>query len=257
MDISGEQQPVPYEENVPLYESVKGPTEIDISEISKLAKQIEDTLLGESTEGEKEITVQQWGETYDYGAPEIGLFNPNSFEESIKVYKNIKVSTASDENGQNYYHFSCPSQNGILSPYLNELIIISFDSFAGTLLNINNIVLPLHEFIHVSRMEEIVPQNEVCPNHQLRNEPALGYGVKCYSIWSHREFSLPNTSIPLIMRAISYFQSIERENSKVVDEYFVDTLRPEDYRDTEGVVEHSNSSPSNDGLLKRFFKIFW
>jgi len=252
MDISGiQEQQMSCEEESPLYELIENTETSDVSEITKLAKYAEDVLLGESTQGEKEITVQQWGETYDYGAPEIGLFNPNSFEESIKIYRNIKISTISDENEQNYFHFSCPSQNGILSPYLNELIIITFDSFAGTLLNINNIVIPLQEFIHVSRMEEIIPQNEVCPNHQLRSVPVLGYGVKCYSIWSHREFSLPNTSIPLVMRAIGYFNS--NESCKVVDEYFADTLRPGDYKEE----DNSNSSSSNDGLLKRLFKIIW
>jgi hypothetical protein len=255
MDISGEKLPIPYEENTPLY---------DLIEITNLVKQAEDILLGkigqsetgqsETGQSDKEITVQQWGERYDYGSPEFGLFNPNSFEESIKVYRNIKVNTISDENGQTYYHFSCESQNGILSPYLNELTIISFDSFAGSLLNINNIVIPLHEFINVTRMEEIVPQTDACSNHQLRCEPTIGYGVNCYSVWSNREFALPNTSIPLIMRAIGYFQVIERDNSKVIDEYCIDTLKVPDSNLSDICV---NSSSKNEGLFTRCWKAIW
>jgi len=250
MDISGDQLPIPYEENIPSY---------DLIEIANLVKQAEDILLGktgqsETGQGDKEITVQQWGERYDYS-----LFNPNSFEESIKVYRNIKVNTISDENGQNYYHFSCESQNGILSPYLNELTIISFDSFAGTLLNINNIVIPLYEFINVSRMEEIVPQTDACSNQQLRREPALGYGVNCYSVWSNREIALPNTSIPLIMRAIGYFQVIERDNSKVIDEYCIDTLKvsDSDSSDSNSTNICVNSSSKNKGLFTRCWKAIW
>jgi hypothetical protein len=177
----------------------------------------EEILLGTKFDDHILKNVEDWNETFNYGLSEFERYTLDDFKESMNAYSNITINVDEDkESNYKYYSFESKTNNGFISHAFFKVFIIVFESYNSTLININSTIMPLYDFINITHMNEM-DENSHDILYELRKVPTIGGQVRCFSEWTQKEFVIKNVSIPILMRAVSYFQQLEKDKDKEVD----------------------------------------
>jgi hypothetical protein len=126
-------------------------------------------------------------------------FDSDILRNTTSVYDDIKIKSRVDDNGWEYYVFDS-GENELLSAS-QYLSVVVFPSKKHTLVNINGVVLPLSEFLDITHLDDkssiAAPEKKITDLRSVPNQNA----IKCTTTTG--SFSIPNASIPVIMKAMS------------------------------------------------------
>ena len=178
---------------------------------------VDEILLGTKLDDHFLKNVEDWNETFNYGLSEFERYSLDEFKENINNYSNIDIKVDEDtESNYKYYSFEATTNNGFISHTSLKVFIVVFESYNSTLININDTIMPLYDFINITYMNEV---NDITHDivNELRKVPFTGDTIRCYTEWTQKEFIIKNVSISILMRAISYFQQIEKDKEKELD----------------------------------------
>jgi hypothetical protein len=248
--------------NFTYNKNVKGVNELDnieqyqnINEVDDLKGDLkcdlndkEEILLGSKTADDFLKNVEDWNETFNYGLSEFEQFSIDEFKQNINKYNNITIHSDEDnETNYKYYLFESNTKGTFSHSYSFRVFIILFESYNTQLININNTIMPLYDFINITHMTEEVKTNEIGV-HELRVMPFIGNTIKCFNEWTQKQFSIQNVSIPILMRAVSYFQQLEKDKDKELDkDQLVNDVIVNEY------INHEKNN--HIGILKRMYYI--
>ena len=195
-----------------------------------------------------QTNVEAWG----VSTHELHSYSADSFKDARKDYEDIKVSVVKDDTYE-YYYFQTADKS-------SALLIIKFETIKGTLLNINNVIIPLKEFISFTSVRTFKNDFdlEMCPTHELRSTPVLGYEIMMAG--DHSSTTLHNVTIPLIMRAITYFTKEFGQKFETDFESMKARFEPIDL-DAIAVPneckEANKKQKEHLGLIRFIFKYLW
>lgn len=133
---------------------------------------------------------------------ECAPYETDALKESSEIYTSIKHSSMKDVNGRTIYRF----EDGKNQP----LIIVLFKNAEKRLISVNQQVLSLRTFLNIQEMNHVdVDSSSIKTNkHELREvlraTPLVNSGsVKAYSSDNKHNYMFENTTIPLMMMAIT------------------------------------------------------
>jgi hypothetical protein len=135
-------------------------------------------------------------------------YENDPLKESSETYVDIKCLSTVDKQGRTIYRFDEKSQTK------QPLVIVIFNNSQKKLVSVNQQVLPLKSFLSIEEMHEY--EDEINSSlklkhngireiiNEVRSVPLVNTGdVKAYSSENGKTYVFKNTTIPLVMMAIS------------------------------------------------------
>jgi hypothetical protein len=215
-----------------IYDNIQGINELDDIEEQQNVNDIDDLrgvmpikttvntdeiLIGGKIDDDFLKNVEDWNETFNYGLSEFEKYTNDDFKDNINNHSNIIIHTDEDiDANYKYYLFESHIKSTFLNKSELKVFVVLFESYNDTLININDTIMPLYDFINITHIFEDNKHIE-SGYSELRNIPYTGNTIICYNEAEQKQFSIKNISIPILMRAISYFQQLEKDKDKELD----------------------------------------
>jgi hypothetical protein len=188
-----------------------------------------------------EAAPSEDGSTANYSA-----FNSNPVENAVKQFNNIKVTHSVDELSRDFYYFDDFG--------MKPMVIVVFETPNGDLISVNDIVMPLEEFLDVSHIKQAsVTAPAKSEGGDLREIMCDSgrYGTVNCKTNDAKEFTVPNSNVKLVMMALSilseeYHDDRYSESSDDTDEY-----------ESEEEEEPAVKQEEQLGLIRRLVRWLW
>lgn len=186
------------------------------------------------------------GSTANYSA-----FNSNQVENTVKQYNNIKVTHSVDARNRDFYFFDDFG--------MKPMTIVVFETPSGDLLSVNDIVLPLDEFLDISHIKQanVSAKSESADLREIMTDSGR-YGTVLCKTHDDKEFTIPNSNVKLVMMAIS----ILSEDYGNYSSDSSDSTCEEEYESDEEETEEDEKKPIQNqdehvGLIRRLVRWLW
>ena len=193
-----------------------------------------------------EAAPSEDGSTGNYSA-----FNSNPVENTVKQFNNIKVTRSEDELGRDFYFFDDFGAR--------PMVIVVFETPSGDLISVNDIVLPLDEFLDISHIKQAslnVPvKSEGGDLREIMSDSGRYGTVNCKTC-DDKVFTVPNTNVKLVMMALSILS----------DEYhdrYSETSEDDEYESEEDECDEEEHEPvvkqqtEHVGLIRSLVRWLW
>jgi hypothetical protein len=129
-------------------------------------------------------------------------YDTNQLKTIMDDFNNIKITENVDSFDREFF---CLDDSG-----LKPLVLVVFKTQSSTLVSVNDIVLPLSEFMKITHLHQEIKEsseNTIKNIRDYKREEKSGFHVTVLCKTSmNTDITIPNTTVKLVMMAMTIFQ---------------------------------------------------